>query len=124
MNHHSARRVKLWSFEIKKKIDMTNIRECFFQTVSNSSWANFSYLVASEIETSKKDKVLEEFRILFGLQGIGLIELNVASPAESKILIQSNEKREPDFSVMNRLAKENSDFLKYITRIKEFYLIE
>jgi hypothetical protein len=28
----------------------SNVRECFFQAVSNSSWANFGYLVAAEIE--------------------------------------------------------------------------
>ncbi|MCR4081861.1 hypothetical protein [Providencia stuartii] len=28
---------------------MSNVREVFFQTLSNSSWANVGYLVAAEI---------------------------------------------------------------------------
>ena len=32
--------VRLYSFEMKKEIDFSNIRSAFFQTVSNSSWAN------------------------------------------------------------------------------------
>ena len=44
--------IKLYSFEIKIKLDFNNIRESFFQTVSNSSWANEAYLVASEINDS------------------------------------------------------------------------
>lgn len=40
--------VKLISFELKRQINLTTLREYFFQTVSNSSWANESYLVAAE----------------------------------------------------------------------------
>ncbi|WP_197481990.1 hypothetical protein [Bibersteinia trehalosi] len=45
----SSQRVELFSFEVKKEITMSDVREYFFQTVSNSSWANEGYLVATSI---------------------------------------------------------------------------
>ena len=41
--------VKFYSFELKRKLDFSNIRESFFQAVSNSSWANEGYLASSNI---------------------------------------------------------------------------
>ena len=49
MNQYSDKRTKLWSFEAKLLINRSNVRECFFQAVSNSSWANFGYLVAAGV---------------------------------------------------------------------------
>ena len=34
--------VRLWSFEVKVAISRSNIRDCYFQTVANSAWANFA----------------------------------------------------------------------------------
>ena len=39
VNHYSDKCTKLWSFEVKMLINRSNVRECFFQSVSNSSWA-------------------------------------------------------------------------------------
>ena len=47
VNQYSDKRTKLWSFEVKLLINRSNVRECFFQSVSNSSWSNFGYLVAA-----------------------------------------------------------------------------
>jgi uncharacterized protein len=33
---------------------MSNLREVFFQAVSNSSWANEGYLEAAEIDTANE----------------------------------------------------------------------
>ena len=63
VNQHSNKRTKLWSFEAKLLINRSNVRECFFQAVSNSSWANFGYLVAAEVEGQD---TLKELRMLFG----------------------------------------------------------
>ena len=52
---------KLWSFEVKVLINRANIREAFFQAVSNSSWANFGYLVASHIQGANTLKELRRF---------------------------------------------------------------
>ncbi|MBR2252258.1 MAG: hypothetical protein IJ881_07660, partial [Neisseriaceae bacterium] len=44
--------IKIYSFELKKELTVANFRECYFQAVSNSSWANEGYLVAAQIDTT------------------------------------------------------------------------
>jgi hypothetical protein len=68
VNQYSDKRTKLWSFKAKLLVDRSNVRECFSLTVSNSSWANFGYLVAAEIEG--QDTLLE-LRMRFAAHGIG-----------------------------------------------------
>ena len=118
VQQYSDKRTKLWSFEVKLLINRSNVRECFFQTVSNSSWANFGYLVAAEIGGGD---TLKELRMLAAAHGIGLIQLDPESPSESQILIPARERREIDWDSANRLATENKDFLEYIKRVKQFY---
>lgn len=115
---YSYRKTKLWSFEVKKTITRSNIREVFFQAVSNSSWANFGYLVTQNIEGANTEK---ELNILSGLHGIGVIALNVNNFSESQFLIQAKEKNEIDWHTINRIAEENKDFLNYIKQIRQFY---
>ena len=113
---YSDKKSKLWSFEVKKEIKSYNIREAFFQAVSNSSWANFGYLVAYKID----DDSFKELRILSSLHGIGFIQLDIENPSQSKIMIPAKERTEIDWNIANRLAKENKDYEVYIKRIKEF----
>jgi hypothetical protein len=114
---HAFNKTSLWSFEVKIKINLSNVRECFFQTVSNSTWANNSYLVAQEID----DKALDELRILCAGHNIGVILLNKDNPSESQILIPAIEKTQLDWNMINRIANENSDFRNFISLITEFY---
>lgn len=114
---HAFNKTSLWSFEVKIKINLSNVREYFFQTVSNSSWANYSYLVAQSID----EKAMEELRILCGGHNIGLIQLNCDNPSESQILIPSIEKKELDWDMIDRITKENRDFKDFINLITEFY---
>jgi hypothetical protein len=118
VNQYSDKRTKLWSFEVKLLINRSNVRECFFQAVSNSSWANFGYLVAAEIEGQE---TMKELRMLFGAHGIGLIKLDVENPAESQVLIPARERDKIDWDMANRLGNENRDFLEYLKLIKQFY---
>lgn len=118
VNQYSDKRTKLWSFEAKLLINRSNVRECFFQAVSNSSWANFGYLVAAEIEGQD---TLKELRMLFAAHGIGLIKLDADNPAESQVLIPACERDEIDWDMANRLATENRDFLEYVKLVKQFY---
>jgi hypothetical protein len=37
-----ARKFRLWSLEVKLLLNRSNVREAYFQAVSNSSWANFA----------------------------------------------------------------------------------
>ena len=69
--------VRLWSFEVKKTLTVANIRKCFFQAVSNSSWAHEGYLVATAIAD---DRVEQELRMLSALHGIGVILLDPENP--------------------------------------------
>ena len=114
---YSDKKTKLWSFEVKLKINRSNLREAFFQTVSNSSWANYGYLVASEI----RGDAMSELRILASLHGIGFIRLDVDDLSDSQILIPAKERAEIDWNTANRLAEENKDFEEYIQHIRQFY---
>lgn len=118
VNQYSDKRTKLWSFEVKLLINRSNVRECFFQSVSNSSWANFGYLVAAEIEGQD---TLKELRMLVAAHGIGLIKLDVDNPSESQVLIPARERGEIDWDTASRLATENKDFLDYVKLVKQFY---
>jgi hypothetical protein len=118
VKQYADKKTKLWSFEVKILINRSNVREVFFQAVSNSSWANFAYLAASQIS---EDGSMKELRLLSSLHGVGIIRLNPETPSESEILIPARERIEIDWNNANRLAEENSDFLKYIKLIRQFY---
>ena len=118
VKQYSDKRTKLWSFEAKLLINRSNVRECFFQAVSNSSWANFGYLVAAEIGGTD---TLKELRMLFAAHGIGFIKLDVENPADSQVLIPARERDEIDWDMANRLATENQDFMEYLKLVKRFY---
>lgn len=117
-SHASARKSRLWSFEVKLLLNRSNVREAFFQTVSNSSWANFGYLVAADVQGSE---TLRELRMLSALHGVGLIRLNRDNPAESDVLIQARERAEIDWANANRLADENRDFLSVVKLVRQFH---
>jgi hypothetical protein len=113
--------VQLWSFEVKLQLTTGNVRQAFFQAVSNSSWANYGYLVASEIVGSK---TMEELRMLCSLHGIGLMNLDAGSPSDSQILIPAQAKPRADWASINRLAAENRDFCDYVRQIRTFLQTE
>lgn len=105
---------KLTSYELKKEIRTDHeLKKCYFQAVSNSSWANYGYLVAFEINSSLKDE-MERLNQSFG---IGIIELK-SNPYESKILFQSKY-RELDFKTIDKLTKINNTFKEFIIYIEE-----
>ena len=66
--------IKIYSFELKRKVMLSNLREVFFQTVSNSSWANESYLVTAEL--SNDEDLMIELKRLSTSFGIGVIKLD------------------------------------------------
>lgn len=64
---------KMSSYELKKEINSdSELKKAFFQAVSNSSWANYGYLVAFEFSDSLSDEMAR----LNQSFGIGIIELN------------------------------------------------
>jgi uncharacterized protein len=118
VKQYADRKTKLWSFEVKLLVNRSNIREVFFQTVSNSSWANLGYLVVAEVEGRD---TLTELRMLASLHGIGVIKLDKENPIESEILIPARERTEIDWNTANRLVEENPDFRDYIKLVRQFY---
>ncbi len=114
---YSCERGLLYSFEVKDGIiDKGNLRKYFFQTVSNSSWANFSYLVAEGINDATK----EELQLLCESFKIGFIQLNRKEPEESEIVIQA-PKTALDWNMIDRIAQVNSDFQTYLNNISLAY---
>lgn len=113
-------RLKLYSYEIKIVITASNVRECFFQAVSNSSWANCGFLVATEIKDNKDEAVFHELKMLSSLHGIGFILLDIENPSESQVLLQAKEKVDVDWESINRILKQNKDFQLYIASLKRY----
>lgn len=118
VKHGSGQNVRLWSFEVKKELNSTNIRSSFFQAVSNSSWANEGYLVATSISTSD---VEDELRMLSALHGIGVILLTPENPTESEILLPARRRTEVDWQSINRIVNENADFKNFIELVSIYY---
>ncbi len=120
---YNAQKIKLWSFEVKLIINSTNVRKAFFQAVSNSSWANYGYLVTQKIIDGRGEdtNTLKELKILCNLHGIGLIRLKNDDDDDAnlgEILIHARE-REIDWGGANRLAAKNKDFRSFIKTIEE-----
>lgn len=110
--------VRLWSFEVKKELNSSNVRKSFFQAVSNSSWANEGYLVAVSIVG---EQVEQELRMLSALHGIGIIVLDVSNPSESDMVIPARARTEVDWQSVNRILVENEDFKDYIELVSTYY---
>ncbi|MDR0664174.1 MAG: hypothetical protein LBF86_01445 [Helicobacteraceae bacterium] len=104
--------LKFYSYEIKKSISNdSELKEAFFQAVSNSSWANYGFLAALEIGDQLKDEI-ERLSQAFG---IGVIKL-CSYPYESKILFQSKY-RELDFQTIDKLCG-NKSFKEFIKQAR------
>ncbi|EAK0618781.1 HrgA protein [Campylobacter jejuni] len=105
---------KLFSFELKIALNFSNLKECYFQAVSNSSWANEGYLVVlQEIDS----EVLSELRRLNQSFGIGVIKLE-KDISNSQILISAKEK-ELDIQTLNMLINKNPNFKEFIDDINK-----
>jgi hypothetical protein len=110
---------KLHSYELKKEINNdSELKKAYFQAVSNSSWANFGYLVAFEFS----DSLIEEMERLNQSFGIGIIELN-SNPYRSKVLFPAKS-RELDFKTIDKLCKINKDFEKFIEQTEKLLTAE
>lgn len=114
LKHTNQSNYKLFSFELKTSLNLSNLKESYFQAVSNSSWANEGYLVVfKEIN----DEVLSELRRLNQSFGIGVLKLE-RKISDSKILLSAKEK-ELDIQTLNFLVKQNADFETFIEDINK-----
>lgn len=102
---------KLYSFELKIIINFSNLKECYFQAVSNSSWANEGYLVVFDID----EEVIDELKRLNASFGIGVIQLDIEE-LKPKVILPSSQ-RELDIETLNMLVKDSPDFRDFIEDI-------
>ena len=104
--------VNVYSFEMKKKIENdSQLKEYYFQALSNSSWANYGYLVAFDVNESLQ----EEMARLNSTFGIGIIQLNTA---DYKVLYPAKE-HPLDFRTIEKLAK-NPNFEEFIKKLSKY----
>jgi hypothetical protein len=107
--------IKLYSFEIKRSVSFANLREAFFQAVSNSSWAHEGYLVAADISADEDFRA--ELRRLSGSFGIGVIRIALDDPDSSEVLFPARERDSIDWDTLNKLTM-NKDADDLLVRIK------
>lgn len=104
--------VHLYSYELKRKIESDyQLKQYYFQALSNSNWANFGYLVAFEIS----DGLDEEMERLNNAYGIGIIQMQdgnwtILYPAREKTL---------DYNTIEKLNNLNRDFCTFIDKISK-----
>ncbi|OPG51464.1 HTH domain-containing protein [Helicobacter pylori] len=114
LHHTGQEKHKLFSFELKKELSFSNLKESYFQAVSNSTWANEGYLVVKNI----REDVLDELRRLNQSFGIGVIKLE-SEISNSKILLPAKE-REIDIPTLNMLIEQSpEDFKPFIEKINK-----
>ncbi len=104
--------IHIYSFELKRKIETdSHLKQYYFQALSNSSWANFGYLVAFEIN----EDLLEEMARLNNAFGIGIILMQAN---DYKILYQAKEKA-LDYKTIEKLNNLNPDFCEFIKKLSK-----
>ena len=104
--------IHIYSYELKKKIDSDyQLKQYYFQALSNSSWANFGYLVAFEIN----EDLDEEMARLNNAFGIGIILMQAN---DSKILFPAREKA-LDYNTIEKLNNLNPDFCEFIKKLSK-----
>jgi hypothetical protein len=108
--------IKFYSYELKRELTPHNLREHFFEAVSNSSWANEGYLVAAEI--SEDEEFLEEVKRLNSAFGIGLIKLSMDDPSLNTVVYQAKYNANIDIESINVLSKINKEFKEFIMDVK------
>ncbi|GAA7100998.1 COG2958 family protein [Helicobacter pylori] len=110
--------VKLVSFELKKEISVNNCRECYFQAISNSSWANEGYLVGHHIDTHNP-KLMDLLKRLHASFGIGVIDLRT-DENKSTILLNAKYKEKIDYTVALELSEKNEEFSGFLKSVVDY----
>ncbi|MFP6141592.1 HrgA protein [Helicobacter pylori] len=110
--------VKLVSFELKKEISVHNCRECYFQAISNSSWANEGYLVGRHIDT-RNPQLMDLLKRLHASFGIGVIDLRTDED-KSAILLNAKYKEKIDYTVALELSAKNEKFSGFLKSVVDY----
>ncbi|MGL2528140.1 HrgA protein [Helicobacter pylori] len=110
--------VKLVSFELKKEISVNNCRECYFQAISNSSWANEGYLVGRHIDTHNP-QLMDLLERLHASFGIGVIDLRTDED-KSTILLNAKYKEKIDYTMAQELSDKNPKFSGFLKSVVDY----
>ncbi|MGL2590398.1 HrgA protein [Helicobacter pylori] len=110
--------VKLVSFELKKEISVNNCRECYFQAISNSSWANEGYLVGCHIDTHNP-QLMDLLKRLHASFGIGVIDLRT-DENKSAILLNAKYKEKIDYTMAQELSDKNPKFSGFLKSVVDY----
>lgn len=111
--------IRLYSYEIKKSIASDyELKQYYFQALSNSSWAHYGYLVAYDIE----DGLMDEMERLNGAFGIGIIKMQ-AHDSDTEILFPAKE-NELDYRTIDKLCSINVGFEEFITKLSKVVAAE
>lgn len=116
--------IEFWSIEVKKELTTRNLRESYFQAVSNSSWANLGYLAAPFDVGQMRNEMFEELQMLSDLHGIGLMRLEMSGEGDNlqgEIIFPARRKEHADWTSLNRLTQENSGLMDLVENV-EIYL--
>ncbi|MDR3540703.1 MAG: HTH domain-containing protein [Desulfosporosinus sp.] len=105
--------IGVFSFELKRMIEFSNLRESYFQAVSNSRWANKGYLVCAELDLDDGELIGELGR-LAAAYGIGVIKLDLTDPDDSKILFEAHYNKSIEWGFVNYLFGLNEDYKTFI----------
>lgn len=104
--------INIYSYELKRRIETdSQLKQYYFQALSNSSWANFGYLVAFEIN----EDLEEEMARLNNAFGIGIVLMQAN---DSKILYPAKEKA-LDYNTIEKLNNLNPDFCEFIKKLSK-----
>lgn len=104
--------IALYSFELKRTIENDHqLKEYFFQALSNSNWANYGYLVAFEIN----EDLMEEIARLNRAFGIGIIQLSPYVDATKELF--PARRNELDYYTIDKLCRINPDYKDFIVKI-------
>lgn len=102
--------IHLYSYELKRRIESDyQLKQYYFQALSNSSWANYGYLVAFEIN----EDLDEEMARLNNAFGIGVIQMQVDG---TKVLYPAKENA-LDYNTIEKLNNLNKDFCEFIGKL-------
>jgi hypothetical protein len=112
-----TRKAKLVAVEVKRALSAGDVRQHFFQTVSNGTWANRAYLAAAEI---RGEDTWRELETLCAAHGVGYIRVDSEDPDGCRILIPAREREEIDWASANRIAAENGDFRDYLQNVLNY----
>lgn len=126
-NRFAVTSYTLFSFEIKKELTQNNLRECYIQAFTNSSWANEGYLVAAELGGTEEFN--QELQLLHNSFGIGVIQIGLPDEKDdnvsaerfmekSKILYPARYGADIDWNTVDKLCK-NEDFKNFIKNVTE-----